>query len=222
MAEGFCHHCGKHGALCTGLCHNCYMNAWYHRNKDRVKPIIRNKSKELALGVISAYGGKCECCGEGNPAFLTIGTGLKGESQQIGRHGGGRNLYSWLKSHGFPRDNYKLLCRNCNASLKIFGYCPHKTETPLLPTGGSVAERKKRYRAKLKLGIIDAYGGSCSLCGEPHQEFLVVDHINGGGKVHRKKLRESGQDLYVMLRDSGYPKDEYRLLCFNCNDARKL
>ena len=27
MAEGFCHHCGKHGALCTGLCHNLIVHS---------------------------------------------------------------------------------------------------------------------------------------------------------------------------------------------------
>jgi hypothetical protein len=67
--------------------------------------------------------------------------------------------------------------------------------------------------------VIDAYGSTCSLCGEHNPEFLCMDHIGGGGGVERHQL---GFDInafgfYRYLRSLEYPKDRYRLLCFNCN-----
>ncbi len=50
-------------------------------------------------------------------------------------------------------------------------------------------------------------------------EFLSVDHINGGGRKHREKLG-GGTAFFLWLKEKGFPKDEYRLLCMNCNWAR--
>ena len=75
-----------------------------------------------------------------------------------------------------------------------------------------------RYRAKA--AVIAAYGGRCVCCLEATPEFLTIDHIAGGGSVHRRALRRPGGHLfYVWLRHQGFPKG-FRLLCFNCNSAR--
>lgn len=76
---------------------------------------------------------------------------------------------------------------------------------------------KKFYR-ELKTRVIAAYGGQCQCCQEQHFEFLTIDHINGGGSKHRKS-RGAGAGFYAMLEKQGFPKDEYRLLCMNCNFA---
>jgi len=83
------------------------------------------------------------------------------------------------------------------------------------------AARTKRYRVKLKMDVIKAYGGCCSCCEEDHPDFLTVDHVKNDGNVHRRTLKGT-QNLYRMLRDAGYPKDDYTVLCFNCNIARSL
>ena len=46
--------------------------------------------------------------------------------------------------------------------------------------------------------------------------FLQVDHIEGGGNVHRQELKAQGLDLYAWLRRQGYPVG-YRVLCMNCH-----
>lgn len=72
---------------------------------------------------------------------------------------------------------------------------------------------------RVKLAVIEAYGGRCECCGESGPEFLTIDHINGDGNEHRKAgLR--GWRLYQWLAKRGYPKDAFRLLCLNCNFAR--
>lgn len=70
-------------------------------------------------------------------------------------------------------------------------------------------------RVELKLEMIQAYGGRCVCCEEVAPEFLSIDHINGGGRKDR-----GGFTLYRKLKKLGWPKDEFRLLCFNCNLAR--
>lgn len=95
------------------------------RDKQRYetkKEIIRWQQKEYDLNnkikVIIAYGGKCNCCNESNYEFLII-------NHTNNKQGSGGKLYRWLIKNNFPKDNYQLLCYNCNFSKGFFGYCPH-------------------------------------------------------------------------------------------------
>jgi HNH endonuclease. len=71
---------------------------------------------------------------------------------------------------------------------------------------------------KLRLNVIKGYGGRCELCGESNPHSLTIDHIDGGGSKERKILG-GWTSLYRKLRDNNYPRDNYRLLCYNCNCA---
>lgn len=83
-----------------------------------------------------------------------------------------------------------------------------------------VRERMKRYRQRVKLDILTHYGGSfpkCACCGESHKEFLVIDHIGGGGCQHRRKYKlTAGAHFYSWLRRNNYPSG-FQILCDNCN-----
>ena len=76
---------------------------------------------------IEAYGGECACCGDGHKEFLSMDH-IKGGGTKHRRILNGVNFWWWLKKHGFPRDDYRLLCMNCNFALGKFGYCPHERE----------------------------------------------------------------------------------------------
>ncbi len=81
-------------------------------------------------------------------------------------------------------------------------------------------ERKdwgRKRRRLLRQEMVAAYGGVCECCGENNWEFLTIDHINGDGREHRKKIGRT--DIYLWLKKRGWPKDSYRLLCFNCNSS---
>lgn len=79
---------------------------------------------------------------------------------------------------------------------------------------------KKEYRERLKRQVMDAYGGHCVCCGESELAFLNIDHIYNDGTTDRK---EKGIDqLYRWLRNNNFPKDRYRILCWNCNMARRV
>ena len=75
---------------------------------------------------------------------------------------------------------------------------------------------RDKHRRKLRQEVLAAYGNCCACCGESEQAFLVVDHINGGGRQHRREIGQDG--FYTWLRKEKYPNG-FRLLCENCNGA---
>jgi hypothetical protein len=153
------------------------------------------------------YGGKCECCGESRYDMLTFDhkqkVYYKDKKKGIALIYEARAKFEEL---GYPNNVYRVLCWNCNMSMGFYKHCPHNQDSI-----GS----EHNY---LKQEIIDTYGGHCVLCGEDKWEFLTIDHINGGGTKHRSQLKNG---LYSWLKEQGYPKDEYRLLCANCNCSNK-
>lgn len=78
--------------------------------------------------------------------------------------------------------------------------------------GETYKERMRQRIRNIKIETIKAYGEVCACCGESRMEFLTIDHING-----RKDKGDVGNKLYIRLKKLGWPKDEFRLLCMNCN-----
>lgn len=72
---------------------------------------------------------------------------------------------------------------------------------------------------QLKQEVVNAYGGECLCCGEDRVIFLTIDHIHDDGASHRREVGE-GSTMYKWLKKNGYPKDRFRLLCYNCNCGR--
>ncbi len=74
-------------------------------------------------------------------------------------------------------------------------------------------------RVQVKFDAIRAYSetSSCDICKTSFIEFLVIDHIEGGGCRHRRELGNHGSHrFYLWLMKNGYPPG-YRVLCHNCN-----
>lgn len=75
---------------------------------------------------------------------------------------------------------------------------------------------QREYRQKIREKILEVYGKKCQCCGENHQEFLTIDHINGGGREHRKHIGTL-HAYKEIIRENNH--DKYRVLCMNCNWA---
>lgn len=50
--------------------------------------------------------------------------------------------------------------------------------------------------------------------------FLSVDHIDNTGAQDRRL--NGGSSLYRRLKRMGFPKDNFQLLCWNCNSGKRL
>jgi hypothetical protein len=105
-------------------CRQCYRaiqrplnRAWLKKNRVSIR-----------AEVLAAYGGKCECCSESNPGFLSIDhVNNDGKQHREELRGIGSAIYGWLKDQGCPQDGrFRLLCLNCNIGrARNGGICPH-------------------------------------------------------------------------------------------------
>jgi hypothetical protein len=138
-----------------------------------------------------------------------------------------------------PTDDHRCcdICRAKrraqSAAWKAAGLCPTCGKPSSGKPGTSCEKhintsRKSNRRSgiRIKTAVIAAYGGKCQCpgCDEYRPEFLQVDHINNDGGIERRNLygKQSGQSrrFYRRLRELGFPKDGYQLLCVNCNTSK--
>ena len=171
----------------------------------------RLRYQALRLRFITAYEGKCECCGEDNQRLLTI------DHMGGGGRDTGHSAYAKAIKAGHSSGKYRLLCWNCNMAIGNFGYCPHDGQRKKSPANWTTENRWQ-----LRVERVTAYGGKCRICGESRIEFLCIDHINGGGSQHRRSFNNNNDKFYRWLESQGYPRDEYQLLCSNCNALKEM
>jgi len=101
------------------------------KNRDRLYAYNRNwqsqRHRELKHDTIIAYGGRCACCGESEPAFLDIDHINNDGAEHRKEVGNTTRLMLWLKRDGWPKDRVQLLCCNCNqGKARNGGICPHQ------------------------------------------------------------------------------------------------
>lgn len=221
---GECHVARCHRAARPGFtkCEQCAASDAKYSFKASRKKRLAERRQEVRVEVLTAYGAKCECCGNAEMPFLTI--------DHINRYSGvgpktGHPLYLWIKAHNFPSD-FRVLCLNCNFSLGKFGYCRHSTLTqPLVIRCVQERTLKVRQYAKEhnqadKVQTFNAYGGPiCNCCGETNMECLTIDHLDNKGGQHRKEL--NGTPIYRWLVQNNFPPG-YQVLCMNCNFTKRF
>lgn len=111
----------------SSWCHYCHKK-YYQQHREKIRAQDKARNLRIKFQVIEHYGGKCVCCGENIPAFLTIdhivGGGNK-HREKIGVTSGTAFRY-WLIKNNFP-DGFQVLCFNCNCGRSVNnGICPHK------------------------------------------------------------------------------------------------
>jgi hypothetical protein len=215
------------------------MKAYYQANAERIKAQQKayrqanakrikaycQKMKETVLSYYSGGVPKCVCCGEQNITFLSIdhveGGGNK-QMRELKRKG--ESFYRWLRNNGYP-SGYRVLCMNCNFALGLRGHCPHgvlpdSTKPRLGQSQSYYAIYGRKRWQKLRHGVLVHYSGgqpACSCCGEKHDEFLSIDHINGDGADHRRMIGSGA--TYRWLTNNNFPPG-FQVLCMNCNFAK--
>ena len=89
-----------------------------------------------------------------------------------------------------------------------------------------IKERRwnREARKRLKMRILLAYGAFChcshkgGYCGVAVPEFLCIDHID---PMRREPDEPKSSKLYEWLSKKGFPKTNFRVLCYNCNCSRR-
>lgn len=71
---------------------------------------------------------------------------------------------------------------------------------------------------KMRVEVIEHYGGKCACCGEVIFEFLQLDHIEGNGRKHRDLVGRSMAAMHRWLKKNNWPEG-FQILCSNCNTS---
>jgi hypothetical protein len=82
-----------------------------------------------------------------------------------------------------------------------------------------LAEVRQRRHVRVRVAVIELYGGCCAFCECDQFEFLTIDHINGDGKAHREEIGSRYRGIYDFLFRTEFRPDLYRILCANCHLA---
>lgn len=115
-----------------------YNRRWREENPDKVaawRPRaaarMRDAHKKRRAELIKAYGGKCACCGETEPIFLTLdhvnGVPEQHKDKQGKRLAG--TVFTRILYNQLPQldPDLRVLCFNCNSGRQINdGICPHE------------------------------------------------------------------------------------------------
>lgn len=124
--------------------------------------------------------------------------------------------------------HYIRVCRMCAIQLQYEWRAknPEKAKEQHRRAAAAAYQRNGREKVRARNAvwrqkIVAEYGGACKCCGEAIWQFLEIDHVNGGGNKHRREHKlKGGYQFYLWLQRQGFPKDDFRLLCSNCNKAR--
>lgn len=79
-------------------------------------------------------------------------------------------------------------------------------------------EAVRKYNANLKsrlMNILNQY--SCVRCGLSDTRLLAFDHIQGGGRSERKKLKGNKSTVIYYVHHPNEARQKLRVLCANCN-----
>lgn len=180
------------------ICRGCrkLQNKKYYQNDPLYSDKQLARTRFIKSAVIFAYGNSCNQCHEDDYDKLTIDH-IKENKKEIS------NIYEWLYNNTILKDEYQVLCYNCNCSKNIV--------------------YKDKYNLRDKIKIIDNYGSQCIICKEDRIERLIINYANGDGAQQRRNLKcHTGSRMYRWIIKNNYPSDlGLQVLCFNCSKLFK-
>jgi hypothetical protein len=154
------------------------------------------------------------------------------------------NKPACIWGHPFTEENTylhrgKRLCRACRNSRKPTEHekayrkqwAKDNSESVKASSRASYQKNKSKWRLKsipqqrnryefLRTEIISIFGGCCNSCSFSDPRALQIDHINGDGLHYKhdgKEYSHRGVFLYNKIIRGIFPKDDFQLLCANCN-----
>jgi hypothetical protein len=116
---------------------------------------------------------------------------------------------------------FDKICAECGVELNIENWSKANMKHPRFQCMSCNSKVRGARREKVKKIVVSEYGGFCVCCKENHFELLTIDHIYGNGAAHRKEIGSAGGNTYDWLIKNNFPKDNFQLLCFNCNCGKR-
>lgn len=139
-----------------------------------------------------------------------------------------------LTSSNFFKDNskkdkYTSSCRLCLKKVYVDNYEKNSPRLILyskkryLENKGKIATKAREYRLKTLIEVHDLLGNKCNRCGEKNKKILNIDHVKGNGGNDRRVFGGNYVQYYrKIIQSTLNKKNEYQLLCCNCNQIEAL
>ena len=199
----------------------------------KAKRLAKHREQDALprLKALELLGGKCVHCGETDPIVLQIDHVNSDGPAHRGSFSGTRAVYNDIIAN-WATGNWQALCARCNS---IKRYTHHEWSTKGAPTvvptdpkalrrytlrrarcdapehrGRVLAKRRERRQA-----LLDAYGGCCARCGFSDARALQIDHVDGGGCQHFKRVPSTTAMQKEMIAAVGTGR--FQCLCSTCN-----
>lgn len=135
---------------------------------------------------------------------------------------GGDRFYSFLSKTHANGVRYRCVACTRRAALKWAKLHPEVHQKARRKWIDNNRNYWKRRSWALKLEVFCGLGGSCVCCSESDLRFLTVDHLNRGGAEHRREVGADTDKVYADIKRQGYPRDKFRILCWNCHMATRF
>ena len=124
----------------------------------------------------------------------------------------------------YPVSVKQKRCRKCQIIKPASKFCRSKRSRDGLASycRKCVTELAKRWSVSLREQILAGYGAVCARCKETDKRVLEIDHMKDNGAEERRKFKRNYNKLHKSIIKRNFPKDEYQLLCKNCNWLKEL
>ncbi len=214
---------------------------WRLKNSSHVSEKSKLDRELVKQSLFELIGHVCVICGESEPRFLT--TDHKNNDGHLHRVHGSIGWKRKILLGELDHHDFQTMCHNCNSSKYRVNPVHHLSNKPtfgISKTCNLCGEEKdlsffnsqtsheknrclvcvmsvKRDRIN---SILKSFGGKCACCGDDDLTHLCIDHINNDGSLKREEGDGSGVDILSKLSRGLLNKEEYQILCFNCNYSK--
>lgn len=106
-----------------------------------------------------------------------------------------------------------------NRDVIIEKSCKYAKDNPIRHNEkGKIAKEKNKFKVFSHYCQGDI---KCQYCNQNDIDVLSIDHVNGDGAEHRKKINsKGGNNFHRWLKKNNFP-DGFQILCFNCNFKKR-
>lgn len=147
---------------------------------------------------------------------------------------GAQNCLKCRRMHSIARSQHPGIGSGGVQRIKthcVNGHLFSKDNTWIRRSGGrkerrckTCSRRRTRERnRRLKLEVINAYGGKCAWkgCDVTDPDMLTLDHVKDDGATERKRGLTSSDSIYKSVINQDFPA-KYQILCANHNLKKEL
>lgn len=236
-ANNLCPRDGRPNVPGRKLCEKCLKAAAIKtkRYKDKQK----SAGNCVNCGGLTSNNNLCDTCGpkanaasaksqlkhyqscKDNGVCVVCGNMVENEKTLCGQCLDDKTRYQKDRSDSFVDDNKCCVCGN-NDPIDGGKRCQICIDKRNEWYQGSTTQTKDKVRRDENRAIVlTHYGGKCVECNESKPTCLAIDHIEGGGNTHRKKIGKYGSGFFKWLIDNDFPEG-FQILCHNCNMDKYL